>query len=156
MSAVLSAQQGADIRARLERARTTAGLGLWADGEYEVIVAALGDVPALLAEVERLRADRDQFADRVDTLTAVAKGNKRHVRDLFGDLQTAQARIAELEALPPLFRATWRGGKAAPTTSYEDAWGAALAARARGERDAGVVHYGRQRIEYVPAEGGAR
>jgi hypothetical protein len=68
-----------------------------AAADAEFIAAARSDVPALLAEVERLRAERDQFADRVDTLTAVAKGNKRHVQAMFGDLQTAQARIAELE-----------------------------------------------------------
>jgi hypothetical protein len=52
--------------------------------------------PRVLAE--RLRTERDEFADRVDTLTAVAKGNKRHVQMLFGDLQAAQARITALEA----------------------------------------------------------
>ncbi|MTE20251.1 hypothetical protein F0L17_14260 [Streptomyces sp. TRM43335] len=63
-----------------------------------------GPVTALLAEVERLRAERDEFCDRVDTLTEVAKGNKRHVAELFAQLQTTQrerdearARIAELE-----------------------------------------------------------
>ncbi|MFP8944763.1 hypothetical protein ACLIYM_25475 [Streptomyces fenghuangensis] len=42
------------------------------------------------AEVERLRAERDAFCDRVDTLTEVAKGNKRHVAELFAQLQTMQ------------------------------------------------------------------
>lgn len=55
------------------------------------------DVPALLAEVKRLRAERDAFADRVDTLTAVAKSNKRHVQTLAAELETAQARVAKLE-----------------------------------------------------------
>lgn len=36
----------------------------------------------LLAEIDRLRAERDAYCDRVDTLTAVAKGNKRHVSEL--------------------------------------------------------------------------
>ncbi|MGW9058868.1 hypothetical protein [Streptomyces sp. NPDC055733] len=55
------------------------------------------DVPALLAEIQRLTAERDAFADRVDTLTAVAKGNKRHVQEMFTELQKAQARVRELE-----------------------------------------------------------
>ncbi|MFF7096350.1 hypothetical protein ACFY9A_28745 [Streptomyces rubradiris] len=52
-----------------------------------------------------MRSQRDEFCDRVDTLTAVAKGNKRHVQSLFAELQTmqrerdeARARVAELEA----------------------------------------------------------
>lgn len=52
-----------------------------------------------------MRSQRDEFCDRVDTLTAVAKGNKRHVQSLFAELQTAQrerdearARATELEA----------------------------------------------------------
>jgi hypothetical protein len=49
------------------------------------------------ALIAPLRADRDQFADRVDTLTKVAKGNKRHVQALTGELEDAQARIDELE-----------------------------------------------------------
>ena len=56
-------------------------------------------------EMEKLRAERDEFCNRVDTLTAVAKGNKRHVADMFMDLQAAQQerdearnRVAELEA----------------------------------------------------------
>jgi hypothetical protein len=52
--------------------------------------------PRLVAD--RLRAERDQFADRVDTLTAVAKGNERNVQMLMGDLAAGQSRIAELEA----------------------------------------------------------
>jgi hypothetical protein len=56
------------------------------------------DVPALVAEVRRSRAERDEFADRVDTLTAVAKGNKRHVQAMFLELQKAQAEIAQWRA----------------------------------------------------------
>lgn len=54
------------------------------------VAAARSAVPELLAEVERLRAERDAFCDRVDTLTEVAKGNKRHVAELFAQLQTTQ------------------------------------------------------------------
>ncbi|WP_331756710.1 hypothetical protein [Streptomyces decoyicus] len=53
------------------------------------IARARRDVPALLAELDRVRAERDAFADRVDTLTTVAKGNKRHVQDMHADLQKA-------------------------------------------------------------------
>ncbi|MFE1192863.1 hypothetical protein ACFW6E_08690 [Streptomyces olivaceoviridis] len=56
-------------------------------------------------ESARLRSERNEFCDRVDTLTAVAKGNKQHVQSLFAELQRAQrerdearARVAELEA----------------------------------------------------------
>jgi hypothetical protein len=72
-------------------------IALWMADAHEA-------VPELLAEVERLRAERDAFCDRVDTLTEVAKGNKRHVQEMFAQLQTAQrkrdealARVAELE-----------------------------------------------------------
>jgi hypothetical protein len=70
-----------------------------ADDNAAFIAAARSDVPALLAEVNRLRAERDAYADRVDTLTSVAKGNKRHVQEMYGDLIATQARGAELEQL---------------------------------------------------------
>lgn len=83
------------------------GMGTWDPGEdmdddqrrrdIGGLVAARDAVPALLAEVERLRAERDVFADRVDTLTSVAKGNKRNVQEMYGDLLAAQARITVLE-----------------------------------------------------------
>lgn len=56
-------------------------------GHAEFIAAARTDVPALLTEVERLRSERDEFANRVDTLTKVAKGNKQHVQVLLGELE---------------------------------------------------------------------
>jgi uncharacterized coiled-coil DUF342 family protein len=55
-------------------------------------------------ESARLRSERDEFCNRVDTLTAVAKGNKRHVSEMFAELQKVQrerdealARVADLE-----------------------------------------------------------
>jgi hypothetical protein len=57
------------------------------------------DVPALLAELRRLRAERDEFCDRVDTLTAVAQGNKRHVQEVFLELQKARAALEEIRHL---------------------------------------------------------
>lgn len=49
-------------------------------------------------ELERLRAERDAYCDRVDTLTAVAKGNKRHVQEMYADLQKAHAERDELKS----------------------------------------------------------
>ncbi|MFE2383953.1 coiled-coil domain-containing protein [Streptomyces misionensis] len=67
--------------------------------------AQLLQSPERAAEFERLKAERDEFCDRVDTLTAVAKGNKRHVAALVVQLQNMQrerdaamARVAALEA----------------------------------------------------------
>ncbi|TXJ78568.1 hypothetical protein E2C11_16300 [Streptomyces lavendulae] len=67
--------------------------------------AQLLQSPERAAEVEQLRVERDGFCDRVDTLTAVARGNKRHVAALVVELEKVQrerdgalARVAELEA----------------------------------------------------------
>ena len=49
--------------------------------------------------IAELIAERNGLADRVDTLTAVAKGNKRHVTELFTDLQKAQRELAEMTRL---------------------------------------------------------
>jgi len=61
------------------------------------IAHARQDIPALLAELDRVRAERDAFADRVDTLTAVAKSNKRHVQEMYADLQKANRERDELK-----------------------------------------------------------
>ena len=61
--------------------------------------AISGHLAALLGEIDRLRAERDEFCNRVDTLTAVAKGNKRHVQDLFLELQKAQAALEQIRHL---------------------------------------------------------
>lgn len=45
----------------------------------------------LKRERDQYRAERDAYCDRVDTLTAVAQGNKRHVQLMYADLQKAQA-----------------------------------------------------------------
>ncbi|MFB7461253.1 hypothetical protein [Streptomyces sp. NPDC056188] len=77
------------------------------DGQQEQRCARAVPVypgPDVDAELAKLRAERDKFCDRVDTLTAVAKGNKRHVQEMYLELQKAQARVAELEA--DLTRAT--------------------------------------------------
>ncbi len=59
---------------------------------------SLGNLAArdLLAEVDRLRAERDEFCNRVDTLTAVAQGNKRHVVSLTTECQRLTAEVASL------------------------------------------------------------
>ncbi|WP_199572669.1 hypothetical protein [Streptomyces murinus] len=87
------------IQAALERGRTATGVAMALES------AQLLQSPERAAEFERLKAERDEFCDRVDTLTAVAKGNKRHVAELFAELQKMQrerdealARVAELEA----------------------------------------------------------
>ena|GEM_PF-1767710 len=61
------------------------------------IASARTDVPALLAEVERLRSERDQFADRVDTLTAVAKSNKRAHAGAVATVAALEQKRVELE-----------------------------------------------------------
>jgi len=65
------------------------------DGTF--IAHSREDVPALVAEIRRLLGERDAFADRVDTLTAVAKGNKRHVASLLTSLIATEKHVAELE-----------------------------------------------------------
>ncbi|MGY5127366.1 hypothetical protein [Streptomyces nigrescens] len=54
-------------------------------------------LPLVLAELERIRAERDAFADRVDTLTAIAKGNKRHVQDMYDQVQKVNRERDELK-----------------------------------------------------------
>jgi hypothetical protein len=63
------------------------------------LVEARAVLPALLDEVRRLRAERDKFCNRVDTLTAVAKGNKRHVQEMFRELQKARAALEGIRHL---------------------------------------------------------
>jgi hypothetical protein len=65
----------------------------------EFIAAARTDVDAMAAEIRSLRAERDEFCDRVDTLTAVAKGNKRHVQEMFLELQKARAVLEQIRHL---------------------------------------------------------
>nr|WSX25508.1 hypothetical protein OG690_38135 [Streptomyces tubercidicus] len=63
----------------------------------DFIARAREDVHDLLAELDRVRAERDAFADRVDTLTTVAKGNKRHVQGMYADLQKTNRERDELK-----------------------------------------------------------
>ncbi|PBC71123.1 hypothetical protein BX265_5703 [Streptomyces sp. TLI_235] len=48
--------------------------------------------------VEPIAAERDAFADRVDTLTHVARRHKEGYKDAARDVQLLEARVAELEA----------------------------------------------------------
>ncbi|WP_075737480.1 hypothetical protein [Streptomyces acidiscabies] len=57
-----------------------------------------GTVRVLLAEVDRLRVERDAFCDRVDTLTSVAMGNRRHVVAVTEECQRLAAEVMELRA----------------------------------------------------------
>lgn len=52
------------------------------------------DIGMLVAELRRARAERDEFCNRVDTLTAVAKGNKRHVAELLTEVAKLEAEQA--------------------------------------------------------------
>lgn len=86
------------ILAAQQQGRTAAGIAMALES------AQLLQSPERAAEFERLRAERDEFCDRVDTLTAVARGNKRHVAGLVVQLQSMQrerdealARVAALE-----------------------------------------------------------
>ncbi|AUG81967.1 hypothetical protein CFP65_7386 [Kitasatospora sp. MMS16-BH015] len=45
-----------------------------------------------------IAAERDAFADRVDTLTEVARRHKEGYREAARDVQLLEARVAELEA----------------------------------------------------------
>lgn len=143
MSAPLSEQQLAEIRTRLERARTTAGLGLWADGEYETIVAALADVPALLAEVKRLR---EQVADLEVERAKLVRWHEEDARQLrrWGlrvaktqqQVKDAQSRVTELEQ------------QLATAVEHRDYWHTELT-----HADARIAELGRK---VADAEGGAR
>ncbi len=96
------------------------------------------------AEVERLRTDRNAYADRVDTLTAVAKGNKRHVQALTGELETAQARVAELEQQVATAEARVTAAVESPL-----AWADQLDAKSL---DNFLISLG-QAVEYEPIDG---
>ncbi|MGW1160406.1 hypothetical protein ACWD48_19740 [Streptomyces sp. NPDC002519] len=76
-----------------------ANLYEYADQPEEADTLCDVHVPAMADEIRRLRAERDEFCKRVDTLTAVAKGNKRHVQELFGELQKAQAALEQIRHL---------------------------------------------------------
>lgn len=87
-----------------------------ADGKF--IAAARTDVPLLLAEVDRLRTERDEFADRVDTLTSVAKGNKRHVQEMYAELAAPRELfLAEYEMDEPQLFLTLDAARDALTTA---------------------------------------
>lgn len=48
--------------------------------------------------VQSIAAERDAFADRVDTLTDLARRNQQGYKDATRDVQRLEARVAELEA----------------------------------------------------------
>lgn len=148
-----------------------------AEAEVQRLKGELGTAVATVTELVQQRekvecianAERAKNADREDALShalgrkgmdwsellEVATSSMQLAEGIEAaqpaELKKLRARVAELEALPELFRATWRGGKEAPTRDYAEAWKAAEDAKARGERDAGVTHYGRTDHEYVPS-----
>jgi hypothetical protein len=72
--------------------------------------------PRVLAE--RLRAERDAYADRVDTLTSVAKGNKRHVQEMYAELAAPRELfLAEYEGDEPRLYLTLDAARDALTTA---------------------------------------
>jgi lysozyme family protein len=97
------------IHAALKQCQTPAGIALALESAgllmspeaakdiASVSTDAVGVAERAVAELKRehdesarLRAERNAFCNRVDTLTAVAKGNKRHVAELFAELQKTQ------------------------------------------------------------------
>lgn len=76
-------------------------------GIADSIVFALGSAgllqtPETAAAMEQLRKGRDAFADRVDTLTAVAQGSRKHVASLLTSLLATEKQVRELKAGPAL------------------------------------------------------
>ncbi|WP_441247855.1 hypothetical protein [Kitasatospora sp. McL0602] len=61
----------------------------WADWIAEAVAQTI---------VQPITAERDAFADRVDTLSHIAKRHKDAYADATRDLQQLEGRIAELEA----------------------------------------------------------
>ncbi|MFG2819902.1 hypothetical protein ACGFX4_10795 [Kitasatospora sp. NPDC048365] len=59
--------------------------------------------------VQSIAAERDAFADRVDTLTHVARRHKEGYKDATRDVQRLEVRIAELEAELTQLRALGAG-----------------------------------------------
>ncbi|MCX5209733.1 hypothetical protein OG689_10605 [Kitasatospora sp. NBC_00240] len=95
----------ADLHAVIAQAmaRTPYVLGQPVDDYAAIITADVAaymgrQVAGVAAELDAARAERDAFADRVDTLTAVAKGNKRHVQEMYTDLLKAQADAEQARA----------------------------------------------------------
>ncbi|WP_030271056.1 hypothetical protein [Streptomyces sp. NRRL B-24484] len=78
------------------------------DSEGERHIAAwvdwIAEVVALQV-VQPIAEERDAFADRVDTLSEVAKRNKEGRRDALRDVSRLESRVAELEAEVTLLRA---------------------------------------------------
>ncbi len=61
----------------------------WADWIAEVVAQAV---------LHPITAERDAFADRVDTLSHIAKRNKDAAAEAVGERQGLETRVAELEA----------------------------------------------------------
>ncbi|MCG6499433.1 hypothetical protein [Kitasatospora sp. A2-31] len=90
----------------------------------------LDRVRELEAEVERLSVERDQFADRVDALTAVCKSNQQAYRGAVEDCQRLAAENDELRR-QLAERPNWPAHFGTPHASIGDAVGHAMAHNAR-------------------------
>ncbi|MFD9123423.1 hypothetical protein [Kitasatospora sp. NPDC059571] len=72
-------------------------IGAWVGWIAEVVAVQV---------VQPIAEERDAFADRVDTLSGVAKSHKEGRREALRDVTRLEARVAELEAEVALLRAT--------------------------------------------------
>jgi hypothetical protein len=75
-------------------------IGAWVSWIAEVVAVQV---------VQPIADERDAFADRVDTLSEVAKRNKEGRLDALQDVQRLESRVAELEAEVELLRAGGAG-----------------------------------------------
>ncbi|WP_159401655.1 hypothetical protein [Streptomyces sp. NRRL F-5053] len=92
----------------------------------------------------------NEYADRTFAVARAKPTPPDEEAGLREQIARLTARVAELEALPGLFRAGWSGHRSAPTPDYAAAWQEASDAAARGAQNAVVVHYGVLRREWVP------
>ncbi|WP_405016545.1 hypothetical protein OHV05_05075 [Kitasatospora sp. NBC_00070] len=83
--AMLQGLQNADLGG----AAGTQHINAWADWIAEAVFHTA---------VQPLAVERDAFADRVDTLSEVAKRHKANYLDAVQDVQRLNSRVAELEA----------------------------------------------------------
>ncbi|GHH29946.1 hypothetical protein [Streptomyces rubradiris] len=91
---LMSPESATDLQGRLDEAHeelTGVSLSLYEE-ELETARLRLALKSAQRGRRE-MRSQRDEFCDRVDTLTAVAKGNKRHVADLTAECQRLQTEL---------------------------------------------------------------
>ncbi|TQE33053.1 hypothetical protein [Streptomyces ipomoeae] len=81
---------------------------------------------------------------------ATLDGNelRRHIGLLLAEVERLRGTTV---APGPHYVPRWDGGQGKPTSDYKAAWREAVAAHKRGERNAGVSHYGFLETEWVAA-----